>query len=348
VIRYVPYASTVEPALRYSTERAVYALAYSPDGERLLAGGGHWYGPAFVACLEPDGRVGWVSEERFSGKVTGVCFDSTARHVATSAVGISHHAARARLYRLSDGLPCEIGAFVHRARGSLGRDEDVGATGVVFLDAAMVLRRTTPFHEDTFAVIGLPAGVGGPDAGDGRRSSRMAVVDGMVATGFWESRVRRGLDWQRVGDGAGLAVLAAGKTLLLPTPHRGDITAITVDSDARTLTTFGSDGSIASWRRGSEAFEAAGVWRTAHPPTGAACLLARGGLVISAQGASVVGEVTTSRIEVWRGAEVVRAWTLNGLARALAAHPSGKRLAVGGKASRGDFHGWVHVFDLDL
>jgi hypothetical protein len=63
-----------------------------------------------------------------------------------------------------------------------------------------------------------------------------------------------------------------------------------------------------------------------------------------------------SRIEVWRGTNLVDAWTLDGLlARALAAHPSRARFAVGGKMPRPSpswrsdtMIGWIQVFDLDL
>jgi hypothetical protein len=342
----------VDPSVRYATKNAVYSLAYSPDGARLLAGGGHWYGPGFVAGLEPDGRVGWLHQDDHLGKVTGVCFDSSARHVATSVVGVTHGPAPVRVYRVEGGDAglSELAAFVHRASDVDGVQKDAGATGLVLTSGAIVLRRTTPFHGDTFAVLGLPAGVDTHVADDGRRSSRMAVVDGAIVTGFLESNIRMGgVGAARLGDGAGLAVLVAGKkTRLQPVPHRGNVTAITADPEGHTLTTFGGDGTIASWRRAGDAFEVIATWRTDYPPTAAACMLAPG-LVVTAQGASVAQDkVRSSRVEIWRGAELVRAWTIDGLlARALAAHPTRQRFAVGGKKPS-SFDGWVHVFDVDL
>src|ERR1700678_2548390 len=97
---------------QHAAKYGVHAAVYSPDGDRLIYGGGMWYGQGFLTCVSRGHARPWSCVDGGSDGVdfgsltiSGLCFDASGRNLAVSAWSSGHAYHPALLYSVdSDRL----------------------------------------------------------------------------------------------------------------------------------------------------------------------------------------------------------------------------------------------------
>ena len=186
---------------QHTTPYAVYCATYDPAGERLLVGGGYWYGGGFLLSVEQGRQTSSFSIRGgpLAGKdldtlaVSGLCLDATGQTLAVCAWESNHRYAPAALYRLQGEVLDLCDVYVEPEL-YLRRTFEVltggTATGVLLHEGHLVVRRTSRLYELTFSAFRLPEEV--QDSPNPHlRSSRLVGVPTAVVTGFRPSSVYR-------------------------------------------------------------------------------------------------------------------------------------------------------------
>jgi hypothetical protein len=213
----------------HATPRSVHAVTWSPDGERLVAGGGCFFGRGFVMCVERGAASLWMDASRdrksmmSSVCISGLVFDASGLHLASSVWAMRHQYAEPQLQRIEGNSLVPV-ALDPESPERLRQMKDAyvrgTATGVILAGRWMIVRRNSRFHEFTLWATRLPDGVLGGSGGH-LTSSRLAHVGKTVITAVPPSPVRRRgtiqmdygtfddvslPDEDRVGDGGGVLV----------------------------------------------------------------------------------------------------------------------------------------------
>ena len=351
--------TTPVASFRQATAGAVYALTWSPGGERLVWGGGHLDGFGFIACAAGGEVVAWSDPYAWRNRVaSGLCFDARGTHLAVSTW------RDGLLYQVTGGaLTDETTLCSPSDDGPMARAK---ATGVLLHEGWLIVRRTTAHPDTNFLLSRLPAGIHIDTGGQHLRSARVVGLPGALVTGIDEHF------WHPSGvlvvplDDAGL-----GEPRVLTNPHalegspkasahralpldrfpdesmhvilgvraapRGEVSAIAIDRTGQRIVTCGTDGSIGTWstsdlsrlrKRPGHAF-----------PIAAACHVEPSGQLVTGDRSGLV--------RVWEGDTVIAEWTVHDASvRSLAAHPTEPRIAVGSKSLVDYPAGRVEVFDL--
>ena len=342
------------------THRACYAVAFSSDGDRLVAGSGWYYGDGSISFLRPDGR-GIVNQIDLAGllpdageqldlvSVSGLCFDGYDRFLAVSLWLHEHRYYPGLLFRIEndDLVPFLSGLDSREVRERLNILNRGYATGVRLHEGKLIVRRSSTENEMSLTAFPVPSDVATGGIDHSLTSSRMAIINGAAVTGMEESLLVTGL-----GE--------AGRTSseLISSPHEGGVSAMVAHPDGRQLITGGKDGSIAFWnviaeKNGSPAMKMQALRPFDALPHGCGDTPAGTHLY---SGASIVGMCfmhdaqhlvtvyASGYVRIWKGEEVALEWMLPaGSPRSVAAHPSDPLLAIGCKSP-----GQVWVYHVDI
>lgn len=225
---------------RYATDGAVYAAAYSRDGDWLAYGGGNFYGGGFICSAVRGASDTWSDRTQWQKRaVSGLAFDDSDSYLAVSTWGQRHSPAPALLYEVVDGKLAheQVYSWLPEGRGSHGM-----ATGVLLHEGWLIVRCTAPFHKSTFKAFRAPSGVRAGNMGQHLRSARLVGLPGSVVTGFLPSGLRNhdgmqvdfgtfddmdGRQPNRIGNAGAVLVAAVGESGLglpkaLANPHALD------------------------------------------------------------------------------------------------------------------------------
>lgn len=311
---------------QHDTPYTVYAVTFSPDGQRLAYAGGFFYGQGYVFCIDRggEGATFWGSEGR-RDTISNLCFDRTGDFIAASAWAKRHGHYPGLIFQVcGDRTPRWI--FAEDAE-DIVRTSHGPSTGVSLHEGRMVVRRSAS-PENTISSYALPPEVDSSNLPYHLTSSRLVVLPGIVLTGI----CRRVWIGNREESTIGLlaAIHEEGRapvTKIFSSPHDGEISAITADASRALLVTCGSDGSVAFWRYeltdGFPSLEILSVRQGHSAEVSAACFMSQGALATADRNGGV---------RLWVDDKVCAEWTIDGWSpRAMASHPVLPRLAVGCK-----------------
>ena len=342
------------------TQQACYAVTFSSDGSRLLAGSGQYYGGGSILFLRPDGlgivnRVSLAELLPDAGEqldlvsVSGLCFDGYDRFLAVSLWLHEHQYYPGLLFRIEndDLVPFMSGLDGRGVTEKLNINNRGYATGVRLHDQKLIVRCSSPENEMTLTAFPVPSDVATRGIDHSLTSSRMAIIKGTAVTGKEESLLV---------SGPGEAGTASSE--LVSSPHEGGVSAMVAHPHGSQLITGGKDGTIAFWNviaeeNGSPLVKLATLRPFDALPDGCGDTPAGTHLY---SGASIVGMCfmhdaqhlvmvyASGYVRIWKGEEIVLEWMLPaGSPRSVAAHPSEPLLAIGCKGP-----GQVWVYQVDV
>ena len=342
------------------THQACYAVAFSSDGDRLVAGSGWYYGNGTISFLRPDGlgivnRISLAELLPDAGRqldlvsVSGLCFDGYDRFLAVSLWLHEHQYYAGLLLRIEgdDLVPFMSGLDSRKITEGLNILNRGYATGVRLHDQKLIVRRSSTENEMTLTAFPVPSDVATGGIDHSLTSSRMAIIKGAAVTGMEESLLVTGLgEW------------GTTSSQLVSSPHEGRVSAMVAHPDGRQLITGSTDGSIAFWnvipeKNGSPVVETPTLRPFDALPDGCGDTPAG---THRYSGASIVGMCfmhdaqhlvtvyASGYVRIWKGEEIALEWMLPaGSPRSVAAHPSEPVLAIGCKGP-----GQVRVYQVDV
>ncbi len=322
------------------TAQTPYTVTFSANAQLLAYGDGFFYGGARVVCLKPGAGVVaelvWedvLPDEMKFVTTSGLCFDGSNDFIAVAAWRDGHGYYPAVVCRVADGriVPFISGLDSAETVGRLNARGLGYATGAVFCDGKLVVRRSAVEPELAVSAYALPSEVVTERIPYHLSSLRLTPLGGGVLTGF--------------GDELLVADAKVDGTVpprTMKCPHEGRVEAIARNASGDLVVTGGHDGSVCIWEASgdSEGLPALRVVSTlSGGPDTAKRSQPSGTYVydgVSITAACFLGEdhnfATTDAsgcVRVWGNDGLVMEWSVpTGSPRSIAASPASRLFAV--------------------
>ncbi len=322
------------------TAQTPYTVTFSANAQLLAYGDGFFYGGGRVVCLKPGAGVVaelvWedvLPDEMKFVTTSGLCFDGSNDFIAVAAWRDRHGYYPAVVCRVADGriVPFMSGLDSAETVGRLIARACGYATGAVFCDGKLVVRRSAEEPELALSAYALPSEVVTERIPYHLSSMRLTPLGGGVLTGFGDELL--------VTDAK---VDGTVRVRVLECPHEGRVEAIARNAAGDMVVTGGHDGSVCVWEasgdseglpdlRGLSTLSGGSDTAKRSQPSGTHVY---DGVSITA--ACFLGEdnnfATTDasgRVRVWGDDGLVMEWSVpTGSPRSIAASPDSPLLAV--------------------
>ena len=343
----------------------VYSVCFSPTGDCLAWGGGHWYGGGFIgmasleslpllrprdflAGIEEDvvaeiraglasalGRELTPSEAHNAAwfSVSGVAFDRQGRHLVASAWQACQRYSPAMIFGIDGCAAACPKALVDeaewvRAYGGKGI-LDRPATGVLLHAGQVIIRRESPDPRLVLCVL-RAEGIETDECGAEHASHGVTGLGSVVLTAASQD------------TGSELLMKQLDTADLRGQRTVGVVSAIAASAEQQRVLTGSSDGTLSTWLDEGEHLRQVETWGGHGSRVTAACCTADG------TGSFVTAD-DVGNIAVWDGRTSRVQWQVPlGRVRSLAADPGGRLLAVACKCGApGDApYGRIFLYDI--